>query len=115
MITGGGDERRMEGVLCELNHNSGAPVSMCAEGKKPGSWKRRARAIQTPTGKENGMALDAQAKEVSGKRGFELRDEDEVPGDEEYHSKKLKSGGENLQLSENMVEIASPKWPQGDQ
>lgn len=58
---------------------------------------------------ENGMALDAQTKEVGEKRGFELRDEDEVPGDGEYYGKKLKSGGENLLLSENMANVASPK------
>lgn len=29
--------------------------------------------------------------------------------------KKMKIGGDRLLLSENMVEVTSHKWPQGDQ
>lgn len=108
-------EQRMEGILCELDHNRGEIVGMSVECRKSGSWKRRARASQAKVGKENVKDQTQSFKGEGGKRGFELRDEVEAMVEGGQFGKKINTGGTNILMSTNMVEVASHEWSQCDQ
>lgn len=50
---------------------------MCVENRKHRSWKRRARANQANSGKENEKGKEHNKAGLGSKRGFSLRDEDD--------------------------------------
>lgn len=48
---------------------------------------------------------------MGSKRGFELRDEDDTLEEDVLFGKKMKIGGESMQMIETYVDEASHKWP----
>lgn len=91
-------EDRSGGILFELDQNRGS-VGMCVENRKHGSWKRRARANQVNSGKENEKGKAYNKAGLGNKRGFSLRDEDDVDEDLQ-NGKKLKGGAKSWQIIE---------------
>lgn len=82
-----------------------------------GAWKRRARL----TGKKVGTAqvesegLASDRANISGKRRFTLRVEDDNGKENSLCKKKLKIGDPIEITGTQMVEVASHEWPQIDQ
>lgn len=102
------------GVLLEIDQNKDGAVGMCLENRKHGSWKRRARAPKATSEKENAQGKDDCMGGLGSKRAFVLRDEVETVEDEAQLGKKPKTGEENQQQIDSLVEAASHKWPQLD-
>lgn len=102
------------GVLGELDNNWDGPMGMREEKQKSGSWKRRARLLQKPEGKENVLSAEPSVSSMGGKRALLLRDEERIQESHDRAGKKVKAAVPDLIVSENSVEEASRKWPQSD-
>lgn len=83
--------------------------------RQGGSWKRRARAKSLQVGQENEKDQEGGMKAVSCKRGFELRDEDDILPGADSTGKRVKMDDNNLKNMDIMVEVASHDWPQNNQ
>lgn len=103
------------GILIELDQNRGGYEGMAMESRKLGLWKRRARANQTYSGKENEQRKTHKKTGLGSKWGFQLTDEGEEADEYLQSGKKPKGGAISLQLTETQVKVASQKWPQTDQ
>lgn len=102
-------EEGTERVLNELDQNREEPVGMCVDHRKHGSWKRRARATQTKSDKENEVGKECSKEGLGSKKRFVLRDEEDAIVEDEQNGKKIKLGEENWKMIENQVEVASHK------
>lgn len=105
------EEEGTAGVIKELDQNRDGPVGMCVENKKHGLWKRKARATQAKSNKENGMGKEYNKEGLGNKRSFELKGEDDIVAGEAQNGKKIKIEEKSWQMIKNQVEIASHKWP----
>lgn len=78
------------GVIKELDQNRDGPVGMCVENKKHRSWKRRAKATQAKSDKENEIGKEYNKEGLGNKRSFKLKGEDDVVASEAQNGKKIK-------------------------
>lgn len=103
------------GLLREMDPNIEGQRGMIVEKKTTGSWKRRARQQHRNDDKENVSNPDNCLPGMSGKRGFKLRDEENMQEEDTQIGKKSKIAREGISDFVIQVEEASHKWPQMDQ
>lgn len=108
------DSGERKRALIELDQNNKAGQEEIAEGSiKIGSWKGKARA----KGKENrnshggGKEKEENKDSLCGKKRFYLRNEGDGVKKLMQVEKKVRLNSEKMILSENVVEVASQKWP----
>lgn len=86
---------------------------MCG-GKKGEAWKRRTRMNEMNEGRKYENGNENSEARISNKRGFSLRDEEELEEGDEQNGKNDKHGMEKMNICENLVEVTSQKWPHSD-
>lgn len=116
MIMGG--ESEVLRVLREIDQNVSLPKGQ-SQGKpsKGGTWKRRVTAMETTNQSGQGRDTEcvAQCLGKNDKRNFCLVAEEETDCESGQKGKRSKAGLEHQLSCEEMVGVASHKWPQKDQ
>lgn len=87
---------------------------MCVEKKKGDAWERRTRMNEMTEGRKDKNEKKNSKAMISNKRGFSLRDEEKLEEADEQNRKKDKHRMEEINICENLVEVASQKWPHSD-
>lgn len=104
-------------VLRELDLNIVNSQNELNVGKsKGGTWRTRMSVEGKNSRKEQGEGpeTDENRNCINGKRGFCLVDEEKQMDDPVHMGKKVKVGKELITFCENLVGVASHKWPQID-
>lgn len=87
------------------------------EKMKGGSGKRRARRNEASGERGTGIGKEIEYSKqgIRGKRGFSLRDEDELEMSDEQCGKHAKVGIEEKNCCVSLVDVSSHDWPYIDQ
>lgn len=102
------------GALREIGQNKERTIGMCVDKKKGEAWKRRTRMNEMNEGKKDEKGNENSEVRISNKRGFSLRDDEELEEADEQNGKKDKHGMKEMNMCENLVEVTSQKWHHSD-